>query len=74
MTQGTSNASSSTHNGTEEEEVQTPKDINDDCPKLTEEQLQQSTSELYKAKHLPSGKRKNDSSNFTGKYRHVSSF
>lgn len=71
MTQQKKSKESSSSNNGFDEEIQSPRDWHDECPRLTEAQLQLPTSELYKAKHIPSGKSKNDFDNFVGKYNHV---
>lgn len=71
MTQHSSSEASTSYGGEDAAEVKSPTDMHGECPRLTDEQLQLPTSELYEAKHLTPGKPKNDASNFTGKYAHV---
>jgi hypothetical protein len=62
-------------NGAESEdndETPTQTNIDQPCRRLTTDELDRPTSELYEAKHLAQDKPKNDTGNFTGKYKHVS--
>lgn len=68
----TQEAGGSSSNGSASEGPESPVDINDECPRLTKKQLDRPTSEVYEQQQLTPGKPKNDISNFTGKYAHVS--